>query len=82
MCLYLTFLEYNLQVHGNSDSYFGYQTYSFFGGKMQEKTLKTLANVCFIKIRRKLSNVLLLCLLRIFMKQTLTYYHLLSRFFL
>ena len=30
-----------------------------------------LNNVCFIKIRSKLSSVLLLCLLRIFMKQTL-----------
>ena len=28
-------------------------------------------NVCFLKIRSKLSSVLLLCLLRIFMKQTL-----------
>ena len=28
-------------------------------------------NVCFIKIRSKLSSVLLLCLLRIFMKQSL-----------
>ena len=28
-------------------------------------------NVCFIKFRSKLSSVLLLCLLRIFMKQTL-----------
>ena len=28
-------------------------------------------NVCFIKIGSKLSSVLLLCLLRIFMKQTL-----------
>ena len=30
-----------------------------------------IINVCFIKIRSKLSIVLLLCLLRIFMKQTL-----------
>jgi hypothetical protein len=30
-----------------------------------------LDNVCFIKISSKLSSVLLLCLLRIFMKQTL-----------
>ena len=32
---------------------------------------KNVLNVCFIKIRSKLSSVLLLCLLRIFMKQTL-----------
>ena len=30
-------------------------------------------NVCFIKIRSTLSSVLLLCLLRIFMKQTLEF---------
>ena len=29
------------------------------------------SSVCFIKIRSKLSSVLLLCLLRIFMKHTL-----------
>ena len=28
------------------------------------------SNVCFIKIRTKLSSVLLLCLVRIFLKQT------------
>ena len=31
----------------------------------------TIHNVCFIKIRSKLISILLLCLLRIFMKQTL-----------
>ena len=33
-----------------------------------------ISNVCFIKNRSKLSSVLLLCLLRIFMKQTLSRY--------
>ena len=33
--------------------------------------LVRVTNVCFIKIRSKLTSVLLLCLLRIFMKQTL-----------
>ena len=33
--------------------------------------LGSFDNVCFIKIRSELSSVLLLCLLRIFMKQTL-----------
>ena len=35
------------------------------------KYLYQVHNVCFIKIRNKHSSVLLLCLLRIFMKQTL-----------
>ena len=35
------------------------------------RIFKNSYNVCFIKIRSKLCNVLLLCLLRIFMKQTL-----------
>ena len=34
---------------------------------------QSLHNVCFIKICSKLSSVLLLCLLRIFMKQTLIF---------
>ena len=34
-----------------------------------------LGNVCFIRIRSKLNSVLLMCLLRIFMKQTFSHIH-------
>ena len=41
------------------------------GSQQQWDTWQLVYNVCFIKIRSKLSSVLLLCLLRFFMKQTL-----------
>ena len=43
-----------------------------------KKRDKLQNKVCFIKIHSKLSSVLLLCLLRIFMKQTLCHTHLIS----
>ena len=44
-----------------------------FLGYFDKKNSVKANNVCLIKIRSKLSSVLLLCLLRFFMKQTLHY---------